>query len=50
MKQVELIASGYEWTCPTCESYQKAIEVTDIVTCTACHKEFEVADYYHATA
>ena len=33
MKTVELIASGYEWTCPECDKLNHEIEVTVTVKC-----------------
>lgn len=45
---VELIASGYEWTCPECNQYNKVIEVSTEVTCGTCEKTFQVRDYHHA--
>ena len=48
MKQVELIAAGYEWVCPLCDALNREIEVTEKVYCPECDEWFEVADYYHA--
>jgi hypothetical protein len=39
-KTVELIASGYEWTCPRCEDFQREIEAKAKVTCGKCNTEF----------
>ena len=30
---VDVIASGYEWTCPICETLNKEIEHKEVVTC-----------------
>lgn len=48
MDSVELIASGYEWECPECETLNKEIGVTEKVICGKCIAEFEVEEYYHA--
>lgn len=47
---VEIIASGYEWTCPNCEHFNHEIEVPkdEHVTCPSCHHTFEVSEYHHA--
>ena len=45
---VELIASGYEWTCPSCEHFNREIQVTEEVYCQGCQREFIVEDYNHA--
>ena len=51
---VELIASGYEWTCPHCSEdsaidvVQHEIEVVDFVTCDECGRDFKVDEAYHA--
>jgi DNA-directed RNA polymerase subunit RPC12/RpoP len=39
-KSVELIASGYEWTCPKCSRLNNEIEVTETVTCPGCNTTF----------
>ena len=46
---VELIASGYEWGCPTCGKLNREIEAVAKVKCKRCKKEWEVNDYHHAT-
>ena len=38
---VDLIASGYEWTCPKCDMPNEEIEVAEHVTCWKCGKTFE---------
>ena len=48
LTQVEVIASGYEWTCPNCEHFNSEIEVTETVTCSDCGEVFEVNEYHHA--
>lgn len=48
MKSVELIASGYEWTCPECEAFNREIELTEMVECPECGEKFQVGEYYHA--
>jgi len=48
MKTVDIQASGYEWWCPDCETYNKEIEVTEIVKCRSCKKEFRTNPAEHA--
>lgn len=48
MDSVEIIASGYEWTCPKCEKLVNEIEVTETVTCPDCEIEYRVSDFVHA--
>ena len=45
---VELIAAGYEWTCPDCDELNCEIEITEQVTCAQCKRVFKVMDAYHA--
>lgn len=45
---VDVIASGYEWTCLICERLYHEIAWKDKVTCTRCHREFEAAAPEHA--
>ena len=45
---IELISSGYEWTCPDCDTLNEEIEITPAVTCCKCKKKFMVAEYFHA--
>ncbi len=42
VKSVQLIASGYEFVCPRCDTFNRVIEVTETVTCKKCYKTFEV--------
>ena len=44
---VELIAAGYEWTCPACDTLITIIETTESVTCKACKRRFKVDSYAH---
>ena len=48
MNKVQLLASGYEWTCPFCNDLQEEIEANDTVVCSECNKEFEVIELHHA--
>ncbi len=32
-ERVDIIASGYEWTCPTCDTLNKEISCPEVVTC-----------------
>jgi hypothetical protein len=47
-KTVELIASGYEWTCPRCRDFQREIEAKAKVTCGKCNTEFATDPPEHA--
>jgi hypothetical protein len=47
-KTVELIASGYEWTCPRCGDLQREIEAKEKVTCGSCNAEFATEPPEHA--
>jgi ribosomal protein L37AE/L43A len=47
-ESVTLIASGYEWECPECEELNGTFEVTEIVRCQKCGREFDVDNYEHA--
>ncbi|MGD8455578.1 MAG: hypothetical protein PVF83_04265 [Anaerolineales bacterium] len=44
---VELIASGYEWTCPHCDYLNKEIEIPEKVVCSRCKREYEVENADH---
>lgn len=43
METVDIIASGYEWICPECNTLNKEIEYTERVKCSnpQCFTEFE---------
>ena len=53
---VDLIASGYEWTCPNCGKFHREIEATETVKCVCdkrhndcgCGKTFETNSPEHA--
>lgn len=45
---VDIIASGYEWTCPNCEELNKEIEWTEKVICKKCKKEYNANEPDHA--
>lgn len=45
---VDLIAMGYEWTCPRCDSLNRVIEVADTVRCQRCGTVCQVDDIHHA--
>jgi len=47
-KTVELIASGYEWTCPQCGDFQREIEAKAKVRCGKCNTEFATEPPKHA--
>jgi len=50
MESVDIIASGYEWECPNCETLNKMIAYpsSQIVTCASCGNEYEVGLPEHA--
>lgn len=41
MRKVDIIASGYEWICPDCETLNREIEINETVKCVCCDAEFE---------
>lgn len=45
---VSLIASGYEWICPKCDTLNHEIETMERVTCSDCGASWSVEDCYHA--
>jgi hypothetical protein len=49
--EVELNASGYEWTCPGCQTLNVEMEIpTSLkVKCRSCGNLYGVEDYHHAT-
>lgn len=47
-KPVDIIASGYEWICSQCDTENKEIEWTSIVTCTKCNISFMTNEPEHA--
>ena len=50
METVDIIASGYEWLCPECNTLNKEIEYTERVKCSnpQCFTEFETDLSEHA--
>ncbi len=48
MDQVDLIASGYEWTCSGCKTFNTVIEVAEVVRCVKCRRKYEVSSVEHA--
>lgn len=48
METVDLIASGYEWTCPKCDTLNREIAIKETVKCANCGEEFEVGEVDHA--
>lgn len=48
--EVTMIASGYEWTCPTCDQLNHEIEVVGKVQCRYCGASYEVTESIHADA
>jgi len=45
---VDVIASGYEWTCPECDKLNKEIEYRGAYTCQNCGREVEADSPEHA--
>lgn len=41
MRKVDIIASGYEWVCPDCGTFNHEIGLKEIVRCVCCDAEFE---------
>ncbi len=48
METVDMIASGYEWVCPNCETLNSEIEAATTVTCVTCSGVFETNPPEHA--
>lgn len=50
METVDIIASGYEWICPACDTLNKEMEYTEQVNCgnPQCFTEFETNPPEHA--
>lgn len=48
MRKVDIIASGYEWVCPDCETFNTEIEINETVKCVCCGVEFETDLPEHA--
>jgi uncharacterized protein (DUF983 family) len=48
MPKVDMIASGYEWECPECETENHEIEVTEKVHCMGCGADFDTNPPEHA--
>ncbi len=45
---LEMVAEGYEWTCPLCEELNSEIESVPLVRCKWCQHPFEVDNLEHA--
>lgn len=41
MRTVDIIASGYEWVCPACETLVRETGLTEEVKCSCCGEKFE---------
>lgn len=48
MERVDLMASGYEWVCPECDTLNHEIEAKGKVTCAQCGTECETNPPEHA--
>jgi DNA-directed RNA polymerase subunit RPC12/RpoP len=47
-EDIDVIASGYEWTCPGCGDLRKEIEIKPRFVCKKCNLSYAVSDYEHA--
>jgi hypothetical protein len=47
-RTVDLIASGYEWTCPNDGTLNAEIDAPETVICTKCHRRFRASTPEHA--
>lgn len=45
--EVDIIAKGYEWICPSCGAYNTEVEHTEIVEC-ECGDVFDTRPPLHA--
>lgn len=48
MEKVDMITSGYEWTCPKCEMVNHEIEIMEEVLCGFCSTTFKTDGAEHA--
>ena len=46
--RVDLIASGYEFICPSCNGFNTEMGIKEIVTCEFCNKSYETREIHHA--
>ena len=46
MKTVDIIASGYDWICPSCDFDNHEIEILEFFEChnAECNDRFEIGD------
>lgn len=42
-KYVDIIASGYEWTCPNCGRLNNEYAWIEDLECHECHKEYKAS-------
>lgn len=47
-EMVDIIASGYEWTCPECDRLNHEVETLSFVTCRGCDRHFLTGEFHHA--
>lgn len=47
-EDIDVIASGYEWTCPGCGDLRKEIEIKPRFVCKKCNLSYAVSDYKHS--
>jgi hypothetical protein len=48
MQKIDMIASGYEWNCPSCCILNKEIECNAYVQCENCGEQCQVDEVHHA--
>ena len=48
LRTVNLIAAGYEWSCPECGHEHTEIECCSTVECLNCEENFKVGEINHA--
>jgi len=48
LELVDLIASGYEWTCPNCDHFHNEDAHKDTVECSNCGSEYQTGPPEHA--
>lgn len=47
LQSVDLIVSGYEWTCPVCHSLKREIEAKSELECPQCESKFNCGELRH---
>ena len=44
---VRVVSSGYEWTCPDCDTFNRELVYGVYVTCSVCCKNFQISKHRH---